>query len=172
MSPKKRVVDFGFPPIERADARVLILGSLPGQRSLQQRQYYAQPRNAFWRIMGELFGAGPQLSYDERTQRLVENRMALWDVCACAHRPGSLDAAIDHTSVEVNPFEEFFRRHEALRLVCFNGATAARLYARNVLARLPPEFQSIATQALPSTSPAHAAMPFDAKLALWAAALR
>ena len=164
-------MDYGFPPIERADARVLILGSLPGQMSLQQRQYYAQPRNAFWRIMGELFGAGPQLSYAERTQRLIDHRIALWDVCACAHRPGSLDAAIDHTSVEVNAFDAFFRQHPALQLICFNGATAARLYARNVLARLPPEFQAIATKALPSTSPAHAAMPFDAKLALWAATL-
>jgi TDG/mug DNA glycosylase family protein len=172
MARTKRVVDHGFPPIERADARVLILGSLPGQRSLQQRQYYAQPRNAFWRVMGELFGAVPQLSYAERTQRLIESRIALWDVCACAHRPGSLDAAIDHATVEVNPFEAFFRQHEALQLICFNGATAARLYARNVLAHLPPQFQSIATKTLPSTSPAHAAMPFDAKLALWAAALR
>ncbi|OZA12577.1 MAG: DNA-deoxyinosine glycosylase, partial [Hydrogenophilales bacterium 17-62-8] len=85
--------DTGFPPIADAHARILILGSLPGQVSLQRQQYYAQPQNAFWKIMGRLFDAGPELAYAERTQRLVENGIALWDVCASAQRPGSLDAA-------------------------------------------------------------------------------
>ncbi|HEY9146188.1 MAG TPA: DNA-deoxyinosine glycosylase, partial [Thiobacillus sp.] len=67
----------GFPPIADAHARVLILGSLPGQVSLQRQQYYAQPHNAFWKIMGRLFDAGPELPYAERMQRLVRNGIAL-----------------------------------------------------------------------------------------------
>ena len=72
---------------------------MPGPESLQQQQYYAQPRNAFWRIMGELVGARPELSYSRRLELLIEQRIALWDVCAAAERVGALDAAIRRASV-------------------------------------------------------------------------
>jgi len=81
----------GFPPIAAPDARLLILGSLPGQMSLARQQYYAQPQNAFWRIMGVLFGAGLDVPYEQRAGILMANRIALWDVCKTASRPGSLD---------------------------------------------------------------------------------
>jgi double-stranded uracil-DNA glycosylase len=157
----------GFPPIAAPSARVLILGSLPGQVSLQRQQYYAQPHNVFWRIMGALFGAGPELSYDERAARLVQQHVALWDVCKAAVRPGSLDAAIDLASVIPNDFNEFFARHPQLQVVYLNGATAARLYARLVVPRLPPPLQLLSQQRLPSTSPAHAALRFEHKLERW-----
>lgn len=163
--------DTGFPPIADAHARVLILGSLPGQVSLQRQQYYALPRNAFWNIMGELFDAGPDLPYVERGRRLMQNGMALWDVCAAAQRPGSLDSAIVHASVVPNDFAQFFAAHPALRLICFNGGKAADLYRRLVLPGLPAAFQAIHTETLPSTSPAYAAMSFEKKLARWSAVL-
>jgi len=78
---------------------VLVLGTLPGPESLRQRQYYAQSRNVFWRTMGELVGAGPELPYLRRLEVLVERRIALWDVCAAAERSGALDAAIRRASV-------------------------------------------------------------------------
>src|SRR5262245_18742333 len=122
----------GFPPIEAPDARVLILGSLPGQASLAARQYYAQPRNAFWRIMGELCGAGLDLPYDERADRLRQGGIALWDVCRAASRPGSLDASIDPASIVANDFGRFFESHPRIVAVYANGATAHRLYERLV----------------------------------------
>lgn len=162
----------GFPPIADAHARILILGSLPGQESLRQQQYYAQPRNAFWKIMGALFGAGPESTYTERAQRLMRNEIALWDVCAAAQRPGSLDAAIVHASVVPNDFAAFLAAHPHIGLIGFNGGTAAALYRRLVLPGLPAALASIRCETLPSTSPAHAAMRFEQKLARWAAVLR
>jgi TDG/mug DNA glycosylase family protein len=161
----------GFPPIARADARVLILGSLPGRESLRRGEYYAQPRNAFWGLMGELIGAGPALAYAERGRRLAAARIALWDVCAAADRPGSLDSAIVARSVIVNDFAAFYRAHPRIRLVCFNGRTAAALYRRRVLPRLSVAPRRLPLVVLPSTSPAHAALSPAEKLGRWAEAL-
>ena len=160
----------GFAPVADANARFLVLGTLPWQMSLRMQQYYAQPRNAFWKIMGEIFGAGPEMPYEGRLQRLKENGIALWDVCAAAHRPGSLDASIDLASVEANPFGEFFAEHSAIKLVCFNGAKAHALYQRLVVPDL--KHDDIRYAALPSTSPAHAGMPYAEKLARWSSLLR
>lgn len=162
----------GFPPIADAYARILILGSLPGQVSLQRQQYYAQPHNAFWKIMGRLFGAGPELPYEERMQGLVRNGIALWDVCAAAQRPGSLDAAIVHSSVVPNDLAAFIESHPGIGLICFNGGKAADLYRRLVLPGLPDTLCALHYATLPSTSPAHAAMPFEEKLTRWAAVLQ
>jgi hypoxanthine-DNA glycosylase len=161
----------GFPPIADAQARVLILGSLPGQVSLRRQQYYAQPQNAFWKIMGRLFDAGPELPYDERARRLVAQGIALWDVCAAAQRPGSLDASIVHSSVVANDFAAFIESHPRVHLICFNGAKAADLYRRIVLPTLPATLRPVGYETLPSTSPAHASMRFDEKLARWSVVL-
>lgn len=129
------------------------------------RQYYAQPRNVFWRVMGELVGAHPGLPYLERLQLLQGRGIALWDVCATATRPGSLDASIQGDTVIANTFIDFYSEHPGVKLVCFNGATAGALYRRHVLPNL--NASDIRYVTLPSTSPAHAAMPFTAKLAKW-----
>jgi hypoxanthine-DNA glycosylase len=159
----------GFPPIAAPDARVLVLGSLPGQASLAAQQYYAQPRNAFWRIMGELCGAGLDVPYLERADRLVQRGIALWDVCRAAARPGSLDSSIDLATVVPNDFRRFFAAHPRIVAVYANGATAYRLYERLVRPRLSAPVQALPLVALPSTSPAHATLDFDAKLARWRA---
>jgi hypoxanthine-DNA glycosylase len=157
----------GFAPVSRTDARVLVLGSLPGQVSLRERQYYAQSRNDFWKIMGALVGASPERAYADRLRALKAHRIALWDVCASAQRPGSLDASIRHATVVANDFAAFFRTHPRIRLICFNGRKAADLYRRFVLPGLPKPSQAIRCEPLPSTSPAHAAMRFEQKLARW-----
>lgn len=157
----------GFPPIIGDDARVLVLGSLPSVRSLQKMQYYGHPRNAFWKIMGELFGADPDLPYEERTGRLVDNRVAIWDVLAASVRPGSMDSNIDESTARPNDFNSLFRGQPAIRLVCFNGGAAARLYRRLVAPRLEKGSNTWQFETLPSTSPAHASKTFEEKLARW-----
>jgi TDG/mug DNA glycosylase family protein len=157
----------GFRWVAGTDASVLILGTLPGTMSLAMRQYYAQPRNAFWPIMGKLIGASPGLSYPARLRLLKENRIALWDVCHSAYREGALDASIRAASIVPNDFARFFRSHRGIRLICFNGQTAEKFYRRLVLRDLPKPAQDIPHATLPSTSPAHAAMRFDEKLARW-----
>lgn len=171
MSEGPVALSIGFAPIADAGARALVLGSLPGRKSLEAGQYYAQPQNAFWRIMGRLFGAGLELPYGERVARLRERGIAVWDVVAAAERDGSLDSAIVGDSVVVNDFRGFFAEHGGIEKICFNGNTAARLYRRRVLATLPPAAAALPTLALPSTSPAYASLTFELKLERWAAAL-
>jgi TDG/mug DNA glycosylase family protein len=159
-----------FAPVSRYDAKVLILGSLPGPRSLEMGQYYAQPRNAFWPIMGELAGAGPDVPYAQRLARLVERRVALWYVCASAHRIGALDAKIVAASVVLNDFKALFAACPNIALICFNGSTSESLYCRKVLPSLEIG-RTTPTVRLPSTSPAFAAKTYAEKLALWRNAL-
>ena len=152
---------FGFAPIAGNDARVLILGSLPSKQSIDQKEYYAHPRNAFWSIMQELAGAIG--TYQQRTEALLRNGIAVWDVLANSVRPGSLDADIDLATAQVNDFQAFFAEHRTIHRICFNGQAAARIYDRRVAVDLSPPDQ----RTLPSTSPAHAAMNFEQKLELW-----
>lgn len=156
----------GFPPIARADARCLLLGSMPSRRSLAEGQYYAHPRNAFWPLMGRLLGFDSGAAYPERVAAVEAAGLAVWDVIAACRRPGSLDADIDDATLEVNDFPSFFRRHRDLRVVCFNGQKAAQVFRRRVLRHLPDD-SNMALHTLPSTSPAHAALDFEAKLAVW-----
>jgi TDG/mug DNA glycosylase family protein len=154
-----------FPPIAEPDARILILGSMPGAASLAAGQYYAHPRNLFWPIMGRLAGAGPELPYEARVERLKTARIAVWDVLKSCHRQGSLDTAI--TDEEANDFAGFFAGHTSLTHVFFNGGKAEQSFRRHVTFDAPLELHR-----LPSTSPAHAGMTFENKLAAWRAALQ
>ena len=172
MSKVRVPLSVGFPPVEDARARVLILGSLPGRKSLQMREYYAQAYNAFWRVMGALFGAGPELDYAARLAQLRRRGIAVWDVLAAGEREGSLDSAIVPATILVNDFNEFFSKHGGIRAVCFNGNTAANLYRRKVLPRLDAAAAALPTHVLPSTSPAYASLRFEQKLERWSAVLR
>lgn len=161
----------GFPPIAAPDAKVLVLGTLPSQVSLSKGEYYGQPRNAFWGIMGGLFGFDPGLLYEERKRRLTAAGIALWDVCEAAHRPGSLDASIDEDSMIPNDFATFLASHRQVRLIFFNGAKAADLFRRKVPHAPGSDAKVPRLETLPSTSAANAAMRYEEKLARWRAAL-
>lgn len=153
----------GFPPIARDDATLLILGSLPSQASLTAGQYYAHERNGFWPIMAELYGA--RGDYEARCSALMEAGVAVWDVLEASERPGSLDADIRLGTARANDFEAFFAVHDSIRRIGFNGRKAEALFQRFVCPQLsedPPE-----AVLLPSTSPAHAALSVDEKLAIW-----
>ena len=152
-----------------ADARTrrLVIGTLPGQASLFARQYYAQPHNAFWRIIEDVYGVGRALPYEQRIEALLSNGLGLWDVCASAHRPGSLDASIARETIVPNDFARLYRRCPGIELICFNGATAAALYRRLVLPKLPAGAAAIRAVQMPSSSPAHASMRYADKLERW-----
>ena len=155
----------GLAAVARDDARVLILGSLPGRESLARGKYYVYPRNAFWPIMGKLLGPSRELSYAARIHRLKECGIALWDVCASACRSGSSDSKI--SDVVPNDFSTFLSRHPHVILICFSGTKAEKIYCRRVLPNLAPNFAEIHRELLPSTSPAYASMPFEEKLHCW-----
>ena len=159
-----------FAPLSDFQARVLVLGSMPGQTSLRLQQYYGHPQNTFWKIVGEVLGFDPALAYAQRTAALVERRVALWDVLASCVRDGSLDADIDEASVVANNFAAFFETHSQIVRVCFNGSKAESVYRKHVLQQLGTT-RAIDYVRLPSTSPAHAGMTLAAKLSAWAAGL-
>jgi hypoxanthine-DNA glycosylase len=156
-----------FLPVADSRASVLILGSLPGAESLRRGEYYAHPRNAFWRLVGAVIGRElAPLPYGERVAALRDAGLAVSDVIASASRRGSLDAAIrDPATADV---EALVAQLPALSAVAFNGATAARLGRR----QLSGLGGSIVLIDLPSSSPAFAAMPYDEKLRRWTALAR
>jgi double-stranded uracil-DNA glycosylase len=122
-------VKTGLPPVARADARLLILGSLPGDRSLMAKRYYAHPTNQFWRLVGAAIGEDLQgLAYDARLARLGERGIGLWDVIGSARRSGSLDQAIREPAH--NALEELAASLPNLRAIAFNGGTAAAIGRR------------------------------------------
>ncbi len=158
-----------FPPLQAPDARVLVLGSMPGAASLAAGQYYAHPQNRFWPIMGALVGAGPELPYAQRMQRLRAAGIALWDVLAECEREGSLDSAIRDETAVANDFAGFLRHHRRVATVLFNGAKAEASFRRFVAG--PLARPDLRLRRLPSTSPAHASLAYPAKLAAWREAL-
>lgn len=159
---------FSFPPIAAPDARLLILGSMPGRASLQAGQYYAHPRNAFWPVMAGLFDVNAGAPYAQRCEALRARGVAVWDVLRACVREGSLDAAIDEESIVPNDFAAFFASHREIRAVYFNGAKAEQVYRRRVLPALDPPAAALPLTRLPSTSPAHAALTHEQKRAAWA----
>ena len=157
----------GFPPVANRNARILILGSMPGKESLRAQQYYAHPRNAFWRIMHCLFDIDASLPYEVRCQHLMARHVALWDVLHACTRSSSLDSDIDETSIVPNDFQQFLTSHQNIQTICFNGGKAEEIYQKHVLPRLPNNLVQLPLIRLPSTSPAHAALSFEEKVTRW-----
>jgi hypoxanthine-DNA glycosylase len=154
-------VKFGLPPIARPDARLFLLGSLPGDASLAARQYYAHPTNQFWRLLGLAIGEELQSrGYDARLARLAERRIGLWDVIASASRRGSLDQAI--REVEHNRVERLLHDFPDLQAIAFNGSTASA-GGRKLIGQPPPGLTLID---LPSSSAA-STMAFAEKAKAW-----
>lgn len=164
---------YGFPPIAAPNARVLILGSMPGDASLAAGAYYAHPANAFWRILGEVYGFPHQAPYADRVAALIEQRVAVWDILHACRRIGSLDSRIDPDSEIANDLAGFLSTHRDLRCILFNGAKAEQVFRRrlresNNASTCPPLPRLLK---LPSTSPAHASRTYAEKCAVWRSAL-
>lgn len=164
-------LDHSFSPIVGERARLLILGSLPGKRSIAEQGYYAHPRNAFWPIMSQLLGFDCHLPYEARVERLRQHRIALWDVVASAQRPGSLDSDIVRQGAKYNAIPELIKRCNTIELIAFNGNAAADLFKR-AQQTWQMNLERIELVRLPSTSPAHAAMSFEQKRDAWKTRLK
>jgi hypoxanthine-DNA glycosylase len=150
---------------------VLILGSIPGAASLTAGQYYAYPRNQFWRILGQLCDSEDCESYAERVQMLQRHHLALWDVLHSCVRPGSLDAAIEHRTARPNALLELIAQCPALVRICCNGSTAHSALRRYFGRALAAAFPRIEVHRLPSTSPANASLSYARKLTAWRSGL-
>ncbi|HVG05764.1 MAG TPA: DNA-deoxyinosine glycosylase [Burkholderiaceae bacterium] len=151
----------GFPPVIDRGVERLILGSFPSEASLAAGQYYAHPRNQFWRLLAELLGEPlVEMSYRRRLQRVLAHRLGIWDVLDACDRQGSGDASIRNQ--KANRFARLHRLAPRLTAVAFNGQAAGRF---------APEFAAAGfkTAVLPSSSPAHAGRSFEQKLAFWRA---
>ena len=149
----------GLAPVLRPDTRILILGSFPGARSLAAAQYYAHPRNQFWPLVSKLVGEDlAALPYGARLEGLLAHRIGLWDVLGACEREGSLDSAIRQPAA--NDFERLHTLCPQLETVGFNGQASGKF---------APQFAQAGyrTVVLPSSSPAHMAMTFEQKLAVW-----
>ncbi len=149
----------GLAPLVNPATRTLILGSFPGEASLKAAQYYAHPRNQFWRLLSAVLEEDlTSLAYEARLARLLQRRIGLWDVIAACAREGSLDSAIRHA--QANDFANLRHQCPDLRQVCFNGKAsgkAAPMFAQ----------AGFATLVLPSSSPANAQLSFAEKLTAW-----
>ncbi len=156
-----------FPPILGRAPRVLVLGSMPSPASIAAGGYYGHPRNLFWPIMGELFGAGPELPYGERVRRLQRAGVAVWDVAHRCLRRKSADSSI--AEVEPNDVPGLLARRRTIRALFFNGRTPAALFERLILPELGPRARALPRTVLPSTSPANASIPPAEKLRRWRA---
>ncbi len=160
----------GLAPRAEPDAHLLILGSMPGAASLAAGRYYAHPRNQFWRLLADLLAAPlADLPYEERFSVLAARGIALWDVIARCARSGSLDASIAAASLQVNDFKTFFAEHPCIAYIFFNGALAEAIFRRHVLPGLARPVPHLCR--LPSSSPAHAGLGYDAKRKAWHDAL-
>lgn len=138
----------GLPPVVDGQTKVLILGSMPGVQSLEKQQYYGNPRNHFWPIMGELFQVDIPANYEERLQLLHKHHVGLWDVIKACERKGSLDSAIKN---EVpNDFDMLFKKYPQIQAVLFNGAKAYDVFQKKVGFEL---LQERSYFKMPSTSP-------------------
>ena len=138
----------GLPAIVDGKSKILILGSFPSPLSLQQQEYYGNPRNHFWTIMAELLREPLPTDYESKKRMLSKHRVALWDVLSSCYRKGAADARIEDP--EINELESFVREHRQLKAVFFNGRAAEKIF------KLHYEEFSLPCAYLPSTSPAHA----------------
>lgn len=149
----------GLDPVIDIRTRILVLGSFPGAASLAAGQYYAHPRNLLWPILSVLAGDNlVALPYTERLPRLLSHGIGLWDVLGACEREGSLDAAIRKPAA--NDFARLHASCPVLETIGFNGQAAGKFAAQFAA-------EGYRTLVLPSTSPAHASLSFELKLAAW-----
>ncbi|SKB92073.1 G/U mismatch-specific uracil-DNA glycosylase [Soonwooa buanensis] len=148
-----------FPPVINKDSEILILGSIPGVKSLEMQEYYAHPQNKFWTIIFELFNEDFTKDYQQKLQILKKNKIALWDVIDSCERKGSLDSEIKNETG--NDILKLLKDYPNLKIIFCNGQKSyknlIKTFGKNI---------EIPIVALPSTSPLHT-ISFDKKLKVW-----
>ena len=149
-----------FPPIANKDSKILILGSIPGVKSLEMQQYYAHPQNKFWKIICEIFNEEFTTNYQQRIEILEKHHIALWDVIDTCERKGSLDSEIRNE--EANKIEELLQNFSNIKAIFCNGQKSHK----NLQKILGKKFR-MPIIVLPSTSPAYAGLSYFDKLKSW-----
>jgi len=164
MSTEAAIEKTSFPPISHPETDILILGTLPGDRSLQLGEYFAHPRNRFWKILAEITGSPLPENYAEKLELLKQHRIGLWNVLHRAERWGSLDAAI--TNEVPNDLPQFLSRHQDLKLIAFDGRKPEAFHDKYFSRK-----EEISYHSLPSCSPANARFSLAALCDTWAGIL-
>ncbi len=149
-----------FPSLSNPDAQILLLGTMPGVKSLAINQYYGHPRNHFWKLLSAIFEVELPLNYDSKKEMLLQNKIAVWDVLQACEREGSLDSAI--VKEVPNDFNLFLSQHPKIKIIGFNGQKAATYFKKYI--KTDKDYFYIT---LPSTSPANAGKSFEQKLSEW-----
>jgi hypoxanthine-DNA glycosylase len=154
-----------FAPVIDADTQILILGSMPGEKSLVEQQYYANKQNAFWRIMFDVFNNGQSLGlYSDKLNLLHQHKIGLWDAYHACEREGSLDSNIRNGVL--NDFESLFKNYPNIQLVLFNGGTSYASLKKSISV-----VNGCKYMVMPSTSPAYT-LAYPLKLKVWLGALK
>ncbi len=161
-----------FPHISNKDSRILILGSMPGKESLAKNEYYAHPRNSFWKIMKEILNFPEEATYSARKKILLGNKIALWDVLQTCTRKSSLDSDIIESTIICNDFKKFYRSRPKIKNVFFNGKKVEAVYMKYVYPNMPDSLRQKIYTGLPSTSPANARYTLNAKIKAWRVILK
>ncbi len=161
-----------FPPIGDSSACILVLGTMPGEESLRANQYYANSRNSFWKIMARFYGFAEDSTYQEKTESLKINGVAVWDVMHTCVRFGSIDSNIRQETIKTHDFLSFFREYPKITKICFNCRKAEQEFKRNVFPTLSTKLKCIAYMRLPSTSSAMTQKTFEEKYTEWSHALK
>ncbi|EKD82242.1 MAG: T/U mismatch-specific DNA glycosylase, partial [uncultured bacterium] len=156
-----------FAPVANADARILVLGSMPGEASLRAQQYYAHPHNLFWKFIFASAGVEFSCDYQRRIAALESLRVALWDVLQQCRREGSLDSSIEKDSEHPNDIAGLLARLPQVGKICFNGQKAFSSFKMHILKTSPELAQRYQLVVLPSTSPANASQNYHSKFARW-----
>ncbi len=151
---------FSFAPIININSKVLILGTMPGVKSLEDAEYYAHKRNAFWRIIFDIFNESYSDNFKIKLRILLKHRLSLWDILKYCYREGSLDSNI--IKEKPNDISKFLTENSNIKTIIFNGKSAEKLFKKYF-----SEFNSIKKLQLPSTSPANARISFKEKLEKW-----
>ena len=160
------MIDHSFSAICNTNTKLLILGSLPGKKSIAEQQYYAHPRNALWPILCDWMQLPASMSYEQRIATALDHGIGFWDVVAQAERPGSLDSDIKSPSVHYNPIDQLIPNLPKLKCIILNGGAAMTLFKRGGFNHTANESGLTFVQ-LPSTSPAHASMAQEEKRVAW-----
>ncbi|AJQ96865.1 DNA-deoxyinosine glycosylase [Gynuella sunshinyii] len=157
-----------FPPVIAENSEILVLGSMPGEASLRQQQYYGHPQNLFWQILLESEGYETNtLDYADRLTLLKSKKVALWDVLEYCERRGSLDSSIVAKSEQANDLVTLLRQYKNIRKICFNGKKSYQSFNRHVFRNNTEFFHTYELVTLPSTSPANASIPRTIKYQQW-----
>lgn len=153
-----------FKPSIDKKSKVLILGSMPGVKSLEEQQYYAHPQNRFWKVMSAVCNE-PELNefdYDKKLKTLLKNNIALWDTIKSCNREGSLDSDIQNE--KPNKINDLLKKYPAIRTICLNGNKSYSAFKKY----FPDLSEKFDCYKMPSTSPANAKYTLDKLISQWA----